>query len=387
MEIKFIITKEERKALVKAVSEITGQASVYQGAPGFAFAVGDYIIDRHGTLIYDEHTDEAEVKRLLSELSEQGFIRDWYNEPDSLSDSEATTSDDLTNREVIPANGDGESFDQSSGGDNNSFGEAEPDSVSGKLSVSMPLFGFNPTAHGNLENLVAAKTWIIKKMTGADELPINRDEKYLRFPWFKPESSVAEIDAYSRLVARLCETAKKKQRITATERELADGDNEKFKARCFLLSLGFIGDEYAQARKILLAPMSGNGSFRTGNQKRTDAPSGAIIADSGDNINAVSSVLDGEVTAQTAEKTAAPPKCGECLRHCYYSGGVMQSKTGNVVDTSKRTPDSYTHYCLAAPSGFRKIKHSNDWSGSESPTTWCPGYADSMADNREEALV
>jgi hypothetical protein len=66
----------------------------------------------------------------------------------------------------------------------------------------------------------------------------------------------------------------------ATERELADGDNEKFKARCFLLALGFIGKEYSQARKILLAPMSGNGSFKTGNTKKMVALISAKNAES-----------------------------------------------------------------------------------------------------------
>jgi len=115
-------------------------------------------------------------------------------------------------------------------------------------------------------------------MTGADRLPIERDEQYLTFPWFVKDSSPSEVDAYSRLVARLCETAKEKQRVTATERRLDDGDNEKFKARCFLLSLGFIGKEYAQARKILLAHMSGSGSHKAGDGKKS-ASSGSTAAD------------------------------------------------------------------------------------------------------------
>jgi hypothetical protein len=33
--------------------------------------------------------------------------------------------------------------------------------------------------------------------------------------------------------------------------------------RCLLLSLGFIGAEYKQARKILLANLKGNGSYKS----------------------------------------------------------------------------------------------------------------------------
>ena len=163
-----------------------------------------------------------------------------------------------------------------------------------------------------------------------------RDENCLRFPWFKQDASAAEIDAYSRLIARLCETAKTKQRVTATERQLQDGDNEKFKARCFLLSLDFVGEQTKQARKILLAPFSGSGSHRSGNHKRAAAPQDAEAITGG-----------GAATV--------PARCSECRHHCYYTDGQMLAADGGTVDTSKKTPDKYTHYCLAAPSGFRKL--------------------------------
>ena len=60
MEIKFNVTRERRKALVTAVSELTGWAAVYKGAPSFAFAVNNYTIDRHGTLLFDEQSNTAE---------------------------------------------------------------------------------------------------------------------------------------------------------------------------------------------------------------------------------------------------------------------------------------------------------------------------------------
>ena len=41
------------------------------------------------------------------------------------------------------------------------------------------------------------------------------------------------------------------KRITAKERTV---ENEKYAFRCFLLRLGFIGDEYKTSRKILLKP-------------------------------------------------------------------------------------------------------------------------------------
>ena len=53
--------------------------------------------------------------------------------------------------------------------------------------------------------------------------------------------------------------AKNSKRITAKERTV---ENEKYAFRCFLLRLGFIGDEYKASRKILLKNLDGNSAFR-----------------------------------------------------------------------------------------------------------------------------
>ena len=140
------------------------------------------------------------------------------------------------------------------------------------LSIDVPLDGMNPTAIANLENLITSKAWIIKKMTGAVSLPIELIEDRLRFPWFKQDASHKEIDAYSCLISRLCETAKAKKRIAAKESLPNPGDNEKYKARCFLLSIDFIGPDYKEARRILLSHMSGNGSFLQGTSKKEATP-------------------------------------------------------------------------------------------------------------------
>jgi hypothetical protein len=53
-------------------------------------------------------------------------------------------------------------------------------------------------------------------------------------------------------------------------------------------------------------------------------------------------------------------------------GGLLRTGAGDIVDTSKRVPDQYTHYCLNTPSGFRRLKHATDWSGCEASPKWCP---------------
>ena len=84
--------------------------------------------------------------------------------------------------------------------------------------------------------------------------------------------------------------AKTQKRVTAKEK---DTDNDKYAFRCFLLRLGFIGDEYKAARKILLRNLSGSGAFKSGNPK-VQKMVGSINADT-DLYDDVMSLQDKEV--------------------------------------------------------------------------------------------
>jgi magnesium-transporting ATPase (P-type) len=58
----------------------------------------------------------------------------------------------------------------------------------------------------------------------------------------------------------------KAKRVVATPTKI---DNDKYAFRCFLLRLGFIGDEYKIARNVLLRYLTGNSAFRYGDQGRS----------------------------------------------------------------------------------------------------------------------
>lgn len=61
----------------------------------------------------------------------------------------------------------------------------------------------------------------------------------------------------------MCKMAKGQKRVVAKE---CAADNEKFAMRLFLIRLGFIGDEYKTARRILLRNLTGNSSWRSGHR-------------------------------------------------------------------------------------------------------------------------
>lgn len=67
MEIHYNATGPRRKELATAVGSFFDIAPVYQKAPTYAFAIGEYTIDRDGTLI------GVENPALTEALAEQGF--------------------------------------------------------------------------------------------------------------------------------------------------------------------------------------------------------------------------------------------------------------------------------------------------------------------------
>ena len=60
MTINYNRTGAERKALVDAIAAITG--AKYLGAPGFAYQVDYFTIDRTGAVTFDDRADSEEVK-------------------------------------------------------------------------------------------------------------------------------------------------------------------------------------------------------------------------------------------------------------------------------------------------------------------------------------
>jgi len=224
MEVKFKVTGEARKALVKAAGEALGWEPVYKGAPSFGYVVSNITISRNGTLTWDERTDEAAILHLLGKLREMGFV---------------------------PAEV-----------------EIDPDT----LTIEMPLAGFSEAELENLDRLIAGKAALIKKAVGADSLPVERSETTLKFPWFKFGIDGATVAAYSRFIGALCAAAKEQKRVTGREKAV---ENEKYAFRVFLLRLGFVGDDYKEARKILLKNLSGNSAFKSGAPAKTEVDADA----------------------------------------------------------------------------------------------------------------
>lgn len=218
---------QDRKQLVKAISEFTETKAVYMKTPTYAYRIGDFTVTKDGNLEFEDSVDAAS---LLAYLEEQGFIAE-------RADTSADTPQETTSEEVSVH-----------------FEEAAHSENIG-LTVEIPLEG---VAVENLTKLIDAKNTLIRKALAVDALPIEVTDSTVKFPWFS-DCSADESKAYTHFVSALCEFAANAKRVTAKERKT---DNDKYTFRCFLLRLGFIGMEYKTERKILLRNLNGSSAFR-----------------------------------------------------------------------------------------------------------------------------
>jgi hypothetical protein len=246
MKISYNKTGKERKALVAALVEATDAEVKYLGAPTFAYEVGGYTIDKEGTL-----TGRAN-KKLVAALAARGFT-------DAGDEAEAHAEREMRRMRLEAENVPDHSNSGPYGGDD--IPEPEASADGDLLIIEMPMAGFTDEAIENLELLVASKATLIKNAIGAEELPIERTEDTLRFPWFRDAPGAEEVSAYSHFISALCAAAKEAKRVTAKDKPT---ENQKFAFRVFLVRLGFVGDGYKQARKILLANLPGNSAFKNG---------------------------------------------------------------------------------------------------------------------------
>lgn len=239
MRINYNVTGSKRKELVQAVADFLAVHPVYLGAPTFAYKVGGCQVDAHGVLTTPGPDGEVTAE-LLAELKQRGF--------------EPFRGDETTNTaEQAPT-----------GSENDSY------------IVEIPRTGFTPEAEDNLKKIIASKATLLKKALGTDTLETVKTERIYQFPWFTLHGLDGEADAYNRLIAAICKMAKTQHRVTAVEQPT---DNEKFSMRIFLIRLGFVGDDYKKARKILLRNLSGNSSWKSGHRpERAEAAAAEPVA-------------------------------------------------------------------------------------------------------------
>jgi len=278
-EYKFGVTGQERKRLVGAISEILNAPMKYLGAPTFAYEVGSYHIDKAGMVTgeYDlnlfvglaERGIEPEPSKTFHLITPRGtlLIQERF---DTAEEAEAAGYGMYFHHEgrdvyvKVAPDGMSEHSKHFAVVGAPFAPEAETqveDADTDRLTLEVPVLGFNPLHIENLTKMVLAKEALLKKALDVDELPIRIGPDTLQFPWF-PSEPAENADCYAQFIHALCETAKQKKRVTAKPQDFYE--NEAFSMRVWLIGLGLVGKEYSKIRRLLGSGFSGNSAWRFG---------------------------------------------------------------------------------------------------------------------------
>lgn len=226
---------KDRKKLAKAIEEFTGGKNRYLGPPSFSYEVGNYIIDRSGTITSETETGEAELRSYLEEC---GFVE----------------------KEIE------------------------------YLEISIPLLDMDVDAMKRLVFMIHSKQYLLNKAVGApcfainenlvaeleNSSPENKTEFFACYAKYESKglafnedkvtltfasSTDADINqAFLYLAPIMVSKAKEAKRISPKENK---PENEKYYFRMWLIQLGLGGNEAKGYRKTLMENLKGYSAFRT----------------------------------------------------------------------------------------------------------------------------
>lgn len=223
MVLHFNVKGESRRAMVTAIEKEIGGKARYLGVPSCAYEIRNYTVGRNGELELGDFDDIDEVAPIVDAcVMATGITPAEWEENKDAEETETEGAMELT--------------------------------------VTIP---FTKVNVGNLTSLLEAKGSLIKDALGITDLRFEMNEDSVSFPWFskvEPEEAMT----YTKFITAICEMTMKQKRITAKPKE---NENEKYAFRCFLLRLGFIGDEYKADRKLLLSKLNGSSAFKSGAKK------------------------------------------------------------------------------------------------------------------------
>ncbi|OUM83776.1 MAG: virulence factor [Bacillaceae bacterium] len=216
------VVGQERKAIASVIAEALEGQVRYTGAPGFMYEVND-----------------------------EKSAGSWTVDRDSVVHSPKISLNEIKSiRSVIDAL--------------NMAGL----SAEGTMTITLFLEGFSETSLENLNNMLASKETLIKKAMSIErELVVLTENDEISFSFWNATLNADEVQTYITLAKQMAEHAKAQKRVLRNEKP---ADNEKYAFRCFLLRLGFIGDNFKTERKVLLSRLSGNGAYRKGRAKAVD---------------------------------------------------------------------------------------------------------------------
>lgn len=224
-------TKQPRKHLAQVIGTILGGIKpTYLGAPSMAYQIGPVTLGRNWTVTWPTDLPARDVDLIEAVATQEG-----YKVARSAGSPEQATT--------------------------------------GGLTFAFPTTGWDERTQVNLVAMLASKRALIGKALGLPALPVEFTEDQVSFPWFTSVPAPEVAEAVAQLLAAMIKAASAAKRVSPKP---PAGGNEKYAMRCFLLRLGFIGNQYKPARRILMGNLDGNAAWA--NPPAPQAPQATQVA-------------------------------------------------------------------------------------------------------------
>ena len=236
--MKLETTAENRKDVVKAMEEITGEKAKYQGPPSFVYQVGEYTIDRDGNV---EHESEKEIERIKEKLQARGLVPE---EREMLSidiPMERHTADSIKNLIYM--------IHSKQYLLNKAIGMAAF-KISDKLVERLEAVGAIPEER------------VLQIIREENAVGITFAEDKICFTGFPLEPE--RTTAFCELAAFMAKATREQRRVNPKE---TIEENEKYYMRTWLVRIGLGGKGGKETRKVLLEGLKGHTAFRTEDDK------------------------------------------------------------------------------------------------------------------------
>lgn len=258
---------ENRKEMVKAISELTGLPSAYKGMPSAAFEIGALTVNRDGTISSD---DEAALSAIKPMLIERGWL-------DAELENEILTSNDAAE-------------------DLKEEPEADTRVEVARMDLTIPIEGWTVSQMTNLLRMLYSKQYLINRMLNYEMLYI--EESFVTAISENPPDTPADFEervfnaiaaecicgfsiadgkatlstpaagdeperwkAYTQLWMAILKTAETASRISM--KRMDDSENEKYHANSWLMRMDFGGADYKETRRVLMGHLTGFAAFKS----------------------------------------------------------------------------------------------------------------------------
>ena len=258
-----------RKEIIRALEEKWGVKAKYLGAPTFAYEVGSCRIDRNGEVTGMDNLDEEVPTFEELQMSEGEELGLGKRRREDFRGENGMRADDCPETE---------------------------ETETAQQACAFPLEGHTVLSLRNLVNMLASKQALISAAFGLEQ-PLLERELAEELDWItienvdafvavwlnlargrapglkldlathtlilqlpKENPTLEEMTAFRDLAIGVDASAKK---LKHSSLKPAQEENPKFAFRTWLIRLGMNGDEFKTVRKVLLAKLAGNSSFRS----------------------------------------------------------------------------------------------------------------------------